>query len=438
MRMLGSGEWRNWAGNQQCSPKVLERPRTAHEIAQALERARAHGLKVRVAGAGHSFTPIVATDGVLLSLDAMNQVLDVDAATGRVKVEAGIRLFALNEALTQRGLAMANLGDINVQSLAGALSTATHGTGARLPNLSAQVVELEVVAAEGTIHRFGEGDPDGLKAARVAVGSLGVIATATLQCVPRFTLEAIEQPAPAEEVLEQLESRATAEEHFEFFLFPHAKAALTRTNRRSDKPPAPRSKVAHWLDDILLKNHALGAICRLGRARPSWIPALNRLVTKVAGSSHKVDESHRIFASPRLVRFEEMEYAIPRDAGAHAIREVLRMIQERQFAVNFPLEVRFVAPDDAFLSPSFERPTCYVAVHMFEGMPFEPFFRAVEEIMNAHGGRPHWGKRHFQTAKTLATRYPRWRDFQAVRARMDPLGMFTTPAIETVLGPVGE
>lgn len=431
--------WRNWAGDEGCAPVAVERPGSVGEIAAALERAARGGERVRVAGSGHSFTDVACTDGRLLHLDRMDRVLDVDRTSGRVRVEGGITIHALSAALASHGLAFENLGDIDVQTISGAISTATHGTGARLRNLSAQVESIELVLADGTTLTCGVGDADPTTylAARVGVGSLGVIAAATLRCVPAFTLRGVDKPAPLAETLDRLEQLGEENDHFELFVFPHCDTALTRTNTRVDEPPRPRSDARAWLEDVALTNHAFHAFCLAGRALPRLIPQLNRTVTRVAGSSVRVDRSDRIFASPRLVRFTEMEYALPRDCTAEAVRRVLELIPAHGFHVPFPIEVRLVAPDDAFLSPAHERPTGYVAVHMFKGMAWGPYFRAVEAVMDEFGGRPHWGKRHFQTAETLRPRYPRWDDYQSVRARLDPEGRFANPYAERVLGPVG-
>ncbi len=428
--------WRNWAGDQRCSPVAIERPSSAAEIAAALERAATAGQRVRVAGSGHSFTDAACTDGRLLSLERMDRVLDVDRASGRVRVESGITIHALSAALASHGLAFENLGDIDMQTVAGAISTATHGTGARLRNLSAQVESIELVLADGSTLTCSAADEDPATylAARVGVGSLGAIAAVTLRAVPAFTLRGVDAPAPLGETLDRLEQLGEENEHFELFVFPHCDVALTRTNNRVEEPPRPRSRARAYAEDVLLTNRAFHAFCLAGRALPRFIPTLNRTVTRLAGSSTRVDRSDRIFASPRLVRFTEMEYALPREHTAEAVRRVMELIPRRGYAVPFPIEVRLVAPDDALLSPAHERPTGYVAVHLFKGMAWEPYFRAVEAVMDEYGGRPHWGKRHFQTAETLRPRYPRWDDWQAVRARLDPDGRFANAYSDSVLG----
>ncbi len=428
--------WRNWAGDQRCVPAAIERPGGVEEVAAALGRAAAADQRVRVAGSGHSFTDAACSDGRLLSLERMDRVLDVDRTSGLVRVEGGITIRALSAALAAHGLAFENLGDIDVQTIAGAISTATHGTGARLRNISAQVASLELVLADGStlVCSAGDDDPTRYLAARVGVGSLGVVAAVTLQAVPAFTLRGVDRPAPLQETLDRLDELGAQNDHFELYVFPHCETALTRTNNRVDELPRPRGRARSYAEDVLLTNHAFHAFCLAGRRFPRRIPQLNRAVTKLAGSSTRVDRSDRIFVSPRLVRFTEMEYALPREHTAEAVRRVLELIPRRGFAVPFPLEVRLVAPDDALLSPAHGRPTGYVAVHMFRGMEWEPYFRAVETIMDDYDGRPHWGKRHFQTAETLRPRYPRWDDFQAVRSRLDPDGRFANAYSNRVLG----
>jgi FAD-linked oxidoreductase len=429
--------WHNWAGDERCLPAAFEHPASIEEIAAAIERAATHGQRVRVAGTGHSFSDIVCTDGCLLALDRMTRVLDIDHATGLVRMQAGITIRELGRRLAEHGLAQENLGDIDVQSIAGAISTATHGTGASLRNISAQVAELTLVLADGsTLRCSAERDPEVFRAACVGLGALGVIAEVTLRCVPAFTLHGIDAPAPIEETLELFEELVLGNDHFEFFVFPHADTALTRTNNRTEEPPRPRGRASEYANDVLLTNHAFGLFCRVGRRFPRRIPQLNRLVTRLAGASERVDRSARIFSSPRLVRFTEMEYALPRARTAEAVRGVMKLVEHRGFAVPFPIEVRTVAPDDAFLSTAAGRESGLVAVHMYEGMEWEPYFRAVEEIMDALDGRPHWGKRHFQTAATLRGRYPDWDRFQAVRARLDPQGRFANDWTDRILGSI--
>jgi L-gulono-1,4-lactone dehydrogenase len=321
--------------------------------------------------------------------------------------------------------------------LAGATATGTHGTGIRLRNISSQLHAIELMQADGTVVKLDEhNDPDGWRAARVSLGALGVVTAITLQTVPAYRLHGVDGPAALESTLEQLDRLPEAHDHFEMYWFPYSDKALLRSNDRTEREPTRRSKLREYFEDIVLVNQGLQAFSRLGRRYPALIPRINRAVTRIAGSSDRVDVSHRIFVSPRLVRFTEMEYAIPRIHAAEAIRAIRAGVQGRRLPINFPIEVRFVAADDALLSPAHGRDTCYIAVHVFDGMEFEPYFRMVEEIMNGFAGRPHWGKRHFQTFESLAPRYPEWELFRAVRARMDPEGRFANAELDRVLGPV--
>ena len=434
---VSAAGWRNWAGDQRCAPAAVRAPASIEELAAAIEEAARRSLGVRVAGAGHSFGDIALTDGMMLKLGRLCRVLDVDRSSGQVRVQAGITIRELSRQLASHGLALENLGDIDAQSVAGSISTATHGTGARLRNLSSQVSELTLVLADGsTLISSAERDPEVFRAARVGLGALGAIAEVTLRCVPAFTLHGVDAPAPLSDTLARFEELALANDHFEFFVFPHADVALTRTNNRTEQSPRPRGRLSAYVNDVLLTNRAFELFCLAGRRFPSRIPQLNRIVTRLAGRSERVDRSAEIFASPRLVRFTEMEYALPRERTVEAVGRVVELIEQRGFAVPFPIEVRTVAPDDAFLSTAAGRESGFVAVHMYRGMAWEPYFRAVEELMDGLGGRPHWGKRHFQTAATLRPRYPEWDRFTAVRRRLDPDGRFANAWSERVLGPV--
>jgi L-gulonolactone oxidase len=425
--------WSNWAGTQSCVPVAFERPGSAREVAAAVRRAAEAGRTVRAAGAGHSFSPGVPTDGTLLHLGRLNRILEADAASGLVKAEAGITLADLNRGLQERGLALPNLGDIDVQSLAGALATGTHGTGAQLPNLSAQVEAMELVDGRGERRTLTGDDGDLLRAARVGLGSLGIVTAVTLRCVPAFRLRGVDATLPLEDVLASLDERVDGPEHFEFWTFPHSPLALTRTNVRTDAPVRTPGAARAWVHDVALDNYALLGLQRAARRFPAAIPRINRLAARAASGRERVDWSHRIFASPRLVRFDEMEYAIPREHAAEAVRGAREILEGHP--VSFPVELRFVRGDDALLSPAHERATAYVAAHVFDGMDGEAPFREVERLMGGLGGRPHWGKRSFLSARELKARYPRWEAFAAARAELDPDGRFENAWARRVLGP---
>ncbi|WP_040694250.1 D-arabinono-1,4-lactone oxidase [Nocardia vinacea] len=430
-----TNSWGNWAGDQQCAPAAIVAPRNAEELAEIIGHAATTGQTVRVAGAGHSFTDAVLTDGILLDLAKLNRILDVERETGRVRVEAGITLNAASNALHPLGLAFPNLGDIDVQTVAGATATATHGTGATLQNLSAALQSIELVLADGSrVELNEESDPDGWRAARVSVGALGVVSAVTLQMVPSFVLEGIERPVPVEDVLTDLDAYVDGNQHFEFYMFGHSPLAMTKRNNPVDLPEQPRGRAADWFADILMSNYAFDALCRLGKRQPRLVPWIHRGAAYAGSYRRQVDRSYRVFASPRLIRFTEMEYAIPREHSVAAIREIKDLAT--RFDTPMPIEVRWVAPDDAFLSPAGGRDTCYIAVHQYRGMDFEPYFRACEAVFDKYDGRPHWGKRHFQSAETLRPRYPDWDRFAEVRRRFDPKGRFANAYVERALGSV--
>ncbi len=427
-------EWRNWAGDQSCRPRRLIRPRNRDELASAVAAAAEGGAPLSVAGSGHSFTEAALTEGTMIDAGALTGVIDADPASGLVQVRGGTVLADLNEALAGLGLAMENLGDIDRQTISGAISTGTHGTGAKLRNISSQVVGIELVLADGSVRAL-DADGDLLRAARVGIGALGAISAVTLRCVPAFTLDRVDAPHPREEVLDSFQERADAHDHFELFTFPYADSALVLERNRTDAPPRPRGRLAAHLNDVVLENWALEAISAAGKAFPRWIPAFSRLAARLASGSRATDRSDRIFANERRVRFTEMEYGVPREHGPEAARRVIEWVRGNRYPVFFPIEMRVTAADDALLSPSHERDTAYIAVHQYRGMEWRPYFQAVEEIMNGFGGRPHWGKRHFQTAETLAPRYPRWADFQAARDELDPGRAFANEYATRVLGP---
>jgi L-gulono-1,4-lactone dehydrogenase len=418
--------WTNWARDQRCAPERIERPAGEAELAAVVAGAS----RVKVAGAGHSFTDIACTDGVMVDLRGMNRLLAVEGA--EVTVEAGITIRELGPLLAERGLALENQGDVDPQTLAGAICTATHGTGVRFGNVSSQVVRLRLVTARGEVVELREGDE--LLAGRVSLGALGAISAVTLRCVPAFTIHRVDEPQPLDEVLARFDEHVDSNDHFELFVFPYTRTALTLTSERTGREPRPPRAWESFVRDVLLENAALELACRLGRRFPAAIPQINRRVAGAVGRAEHLDASYRVYANRRTVRFTEMEYGIPREHVGEALRRVLGLVERRRLPVGFPVEVRVVAPDDALLSTAADRPTGYIAVHQYRGMEFESYFRGVEAIMDEYGGRPHWGKRHYQSAATLRSRYPGWDRFQAVRDRLDPERKFENEYLRRVLG----
>jgi FAD/FMN-containing dehydrogenase len=471
--------WRNWAGNESARPRRIAVPRSTHEVADEVRKAAADGLTVRMAGTGHSFTPVAATDGVLLHPGGMTSIRSVDAAAGLVTVEAGCPLHVLNASLLARGLSLANMGDIQVQTVAGATQTGTHGTGRDVGGMAPQVAGLELVLADGTVVSVGPGgttpqdpparphpppasplplhDPpsrptepavaggngsagvlpraDLFAAARVGLGALGIVTAVTFRVVPAFLLEAREEPMQWSEVISRLDELTSENEHFEFYWFPHTEGCLTKRNNRSPGPPRPLPRFRYLLDDEFLSNTVFGVTCKLGQAVPGVITTVNGLASKALGSRSYVDAAYRVFTSPRRVRFKEQEYAIPRESLADVLAEIRALFARRDWRISFPIEVRVTPGDDLWLSTAFGRSSAYIAIHVFHASPHQEYFRDVEAVMTAVAGRPHWGKMHTRSAEYLRQAYPKHGDFVALRDKLDPERRFGNPYLTQVLGP---
>ena len=426
--------WSNWAGNQQTGSVLVSKPQTESELQQVVQNAQTSGRRVKAVGSGHSFTAIAVAEEVLVDLSKYDEILAIDKINQTVTVQSGIQLSKLNQALYENSLAMQNLGDIAYQTIAGAISTSTHGTGAKFTGIANQVIALRVVLADSSIVECSANlNAELFSCARVGLGAIGLISTVTLKVVPAFNLAVIEEPMRLDEVLQNLDLHVDSNDHFEFFWVPHTGWALTKRNNRNNLPIEPMSKMSHWYSKTLMENYAFGAVCMLGQARPSLIPKLAKALPS-SGRNEYSDASHKVFASKRIIKFYEMEYAIPREACAEALNRVRRMVTDSGFFLNFPVEVRFTAPDEIPLSTASNRESAYIAVHIYKGMNYVPYFTEVESIMNSYQGRPHWGKLHFQNASTLASRYPQWDVFQSVRNQVDPKRMFSNQYLETVLG----
>ncbi len=435
--------WHNWAGTASADPARRYLPQTVEAIADAVRQAALAGLTVRALGSGHSFTPTAATSGAALDLSSWTGVVAADVNSGLVTVRSGTSLRALNAALDMLGLAMANLGDIDVQTIAGAISTGTHGTGARLGGLATQVAALELVLADGAVVSCSARErPDLFTAARVGLGALGVISTVTLACVPAFTLAAEEGPMPLAEVTARFDEFAANSDHFEFYWFPYGRNALVKRNNRvavaspdaKPIPPAMPNWRRFWEYEVM-ENAAFGALCRTGRAVPRLIKPLNRLAAATLSKRAYSAPSHQVFVTPRRVRFVESEYAVPRESVLDVLAELRAELPRLADPVMFPVEVRVAAADDIWLSTAYGRDSAYIAIHQYAGLPYQEYFRLFESITASVGGRPHWGKMHTLHAERLAVLYPRFADFLRVRDETDPDRRFANPYLDQVLGP---
>jgi L-gulonolactone oxidase len=432
----GVATWTNWAGTVE-SDVTPAAPASVGEVAKIVSEASGRGQRVKAVGAGHSFTPIAATDGVQLDLGRLAGIVRADRDSGLVTVLAGTRLHALNEALWHLGLSMSNLGDIDVQTIAGAISTGTHGTGARLGGIATQVVALDLVLADGAqLHCSADENADVFAAARVGLGALGVITAVTLQCEPAFALAASEAPASLDDVLADLDDLVVGNDHFEFYWFPHTRRVLAKRNNRvlPRTELRPLGRFRHWLDDDFLANTVFDRLNRLTTRQPRLIPRTNAVATRLLSPRDYIDRSYRVFASVRRVRFREMEYAVPRAAVPTVLAEIEKYLARSGERIGFPVEVRFAAADDIWLSTANGRDTGYVAVHQYHRREHETYFRAVEQIAREHDGRPHWGKLHYRDADSLRGTYSHFDDFLAVRDRLDPGRTFGNDYLDRVLG----
>ncbi|SFA82538.1 FAD-linked oxidoreductase [Amycolatopsis marina] len=431
--------WTNWAGTAQASPTRVHKPRNVAEIARAVTDAAVEGRRIRALGSGHSFSPIAVAEDDAIDLTQWSGVVSADVESGLVTVRSGTTLRALNRELDALGLAMSNLGDIDAQTVSGAISTGTHGTGARLGGLATQIAALELVLADGTVVSCSaDRRPELFAAARVGLGALGVISTVTLRCEPSFVLAAQERPEPLDEVLAGFDAAADANDHVEFYWFPYGRNALVKRNNR--KPagtvPRPLSAARRYFDYEIVENRAFGALCRIGRTVPRLVRPLGGLTSSLLSAREYSDVSHRVFVTHRAVRFVESEFAVPRESLHHVLGELRRAVPKLESPVAFPVEVRVAAADDIWLSTAYGRDSAYIAVHQFTGMPYREYFAAFADIAGEVGGRPHWGKMHRLDAEQLRERYPRFDDFRRMRAEVDPHGIFTNDYLDRVLGAV--
>ncbi|MGZ4465373.1 MAG: D-arabinono-1,4-lactone oxidase [Nocardioides sp.] len=431
-------EWRNWSGLESATPAVAEEPRDTAAVVAAVERARADGTTVKMVGTGHSFTAISAPEHTMLRPGALSGILDVDRDAMTVTALAGTPLKVLNAALEGLGLSLHNMGDIAEQTLAGAISTGTHGTGGVAAGLAAQVAALELVTGTGEVLRCSPTEnPDVYDVARVGLGALGVLTTVTFHVEPLFLLEAHEQPMSWDEALGSFDEMVAGSHHVDMYWFPHTDRMLTKRNDRLDAGLAearPLPRWRSWLDDDFLSNTFFGAVTAGANRVPSVIPRLNAVSARALSARSYSDVAHRVFTARRDVVFREMEYAVPREAGLAALREARRAVEASSWRVSFPVEIRVAPADDVPLSTASGRDSFYLAFHTHRDADHTSYFAGIESIMRDHDGRPHWGKVHTRTAADLAPAYPRFDDFLAMRDRLDPDRIFANRYLRKVLG----
>jgi FAD-linked oxidoreductase len=404
--------WRNWSGSVVANPALIARPRDEAELAAVVGAARA----VRVTGAGHSFMPLCETEGTLVSLDDMAGRLVVAPDRRSVDAPAGWSLKRLTEQLWAQGLSLPNQGDVNPQSLGGALATGTHGTGRDLGSLATLAQSFRLVTSDGEVVECDRTtDPELFEAQRLSLGLLGIAVSARITVVPALHLEERIERRPLGEVLERLPELGAATRHMEFFLFPYADTVTLKTLHPTVLVPLSVEE-----DD----DRVFQACCDLAAAAPRSVPLIQRTLARLGRPSTRAGPAWQIFPSERTVRFEEMEYELPVASAVAALSEAIALVRAKRMPLAFPFEFRLVAADDIWLSPFHAGPCASISVHQYAPMPWAAHFAELEAVFRAHGGRPHWAKRHTLTSADVRALYPQAEAFGRVRRRVDPEGKF--------------
>ncbi|MEL6867513.1 MAG: D-arabinono-1,4-lactone oxidase [Bacteroidota bacterium] len=426
---------KNWAGNVQWHPNEIAYPTTEEAIQALVLKAANMRKKIRVIGTGHSFTALCATNDILLSLDQYQGLVAVDHKKIQATVKGGTKLHYLGDLLFKEGMAMENLGDIDVQSIAGTISTGTHGTGQSLGTISTQVVALRLINGKGEVlDCSATQNPELFKAAQVSMGALGIITQVTLQCVPCYKLMIHAQAEKLNAVLGNLQERLDKNRNFEFFWLPYTQTTLTKSANMVEDSTVDKVSFFNYWTEYVMENLAFKMICEFGAWFPSKAQAISKFTAGMVTNVRKTQHSHKIYATPRLVKFREMEYNIPAAAYQDVWKEVVRTIDKHQFQVHFPIENRWVKGDDILMSPAYGRDSAYIACHVYYKKPHRAYFDALEAIFQAHDGRPHWGKMNQLEAVDVAKMYPQFSTFIRHQKEQDPDGIFITPYMSRLLG----
>ena len=426
---------RNWARNVEWNPKDVFAPGSTKEIQDIVIQALNRKKNIRVIGTGHSFTPICATDDVMVTLDRYQGLIAVDKDNCQAIVKAGTKLNTLGELLFEQGMAMENLGDIDVQSIAGTISTGTHGTGKKLGTISTQVIALSFINGRGElIHCSEENNQELFKCVQVSLGTFGIITEVTLQCVPRYKLKIQNRKEPISEVLSTYHQRNTENRNFEYYWIPYTDTAWTKTSNIVESDEPDKVSMMNYWSEYVLENYVFKGLCELATVFPSQTELISKITAASISDVSKVHNSHRIYATQRLVRFKEMEYNVPIEAYDDVIKDIMKVVNSKKYNVHFPIENRVVQADDILMSPAYKRDAAYIACHIYYKKDHRPYFKALEEVFRAYGGRPHWGKMNTLTTNEVATLYPAFSIFLQHRSDQDPDGVFVSPYIKTLFG----
>ncbi len=415
--------WTNWSQTFHCQPQQILYPATIEEVCTLVNEAAANQKKIRIVGAGHSFTNLVQTNDWLVSLDLLSGIEKIDEVNETATVLGGTRLYEIGNELGRLGYSQENLGDINVQSIAGALSTGTHGTGMNFGIIATQVIELTLVTAEGEILIVSKKENASyFHACLVSLGSLGIIVKVVINIIKSPVYNYVSEKIPYTQLIENLDHYINTNRHFEFYLFPYSDLVQIKTMNLSKNKP--QSLTLHHWKNLILENYLFFLLSEVCRKFPKSSKVISRLSAKGVGNTSISAQSYQLFATPRKVIFREIEYFIPLQSMKSAIQEIRECIEENQYNVHFPLECRTVKADEIWLSPAYKRDSAVISFHMYKGMPYEQYFRDMEKIMKKYEGRPHWGKMHNQSSAHLHFLFPKLADFLAIRQELDPNGIF--------------
>ncbi|HEX3222452.1 MAG TPA: D-arabinono-1,4-lactone oxidase [Nocardioides sp.] len=433
--------WQNWSGLESADPHTVISPASVADVVAAVDGARRDRSTVKMVGTGHSFTGIAAPVDVMLRPDRLRGIVAVDREAMTVTAYAGTQLKVLNAELERLGLSLNNMGDIAEQTLAGAVSTGTHGTGGVAAGLAAQLTGFRIVTGTGEVLDASRSENRELfELGRIGLGALGILVTMTFAVEPLFLLEAHEQPMSWDEALGSFDELVAGAHHADMYWFPHTDRMLTKRNTRLDadlSEAEPVGRVRGWVDDELLSNTVFGALTAVANRAPGVVPRMNQVSARALSERTYSDVAHRVFVSSRRVVFREMEYAVPRAAGLDALREARRIVDASDWRISFPVEIRVAPADDVAMSTAYDRDSFYLAFHTHHRSDWRThaaYLEAMEAVMRTHDGRPHWGKLHTRTAADLAPAYPRFGEFLALRDRLDPDRVFTNDYLRRVLG----
>jgi len=424
---------KNWSKKISWQPRQLLQPSSEEEIQSIIKLALDKKRNVRVVGSAHSFNPLWVTNEIFINLDNYQGLVSVNKTAMQATIKAGTKLYTLGDLLYENGLAMENLGDIDKQSIGGTIGTGTHGTGLNFGTISTQVKAIRFVNGVGEVITCSEiKNTELFKAAQISLGALGIITEITLQCVPTYRLQLVNKKEPLKDVISTFKERITNNRNFEFYYFPKSETAWTKTSNIVEDVP-DKVNVFNYLTEYVLENYVYKVMCEAARLIPKLSDGISRFSANAVSNVTKTYHSHKVYATARLVRFNEMEYNVPIEHFEAVCEEVQHIINTNKFNVMFPLEHRVVKADDAYLSPAYKRDAVYIACHVYNKKDYVPYFKALEKIFLKYDGRPHWAKIHTLTAKEFQRKYEMFDVFNEHRKEQDPNNLFLNDYLRRIL-----